>query len=237
MNRVKTAVIMAAGLGSRFGHRTELIPKGFVEVNGKSMILRSLEALYRCGIKRVIIGTGYHKEFYDALAAKDNRIECCFSPMFATTNSMWTLMNCADVIGSEDFILLESDLVFEDKALTSLIEDNHPDILLAAGETKFQDQYFVEYDTNGNLVNCSTKREELKVCGEFVGIHKLSSKFYKTLCSCYDTIKNEKPKYGYEYGLLDISKQIPLYVLKIDNLKWYEIDDEADLRVAERIIV
>lgn len=235
MSKIKTAVIMAAGLGSRFGSRTELLPKGFVEVNGKSMIQRSIDALYRCGIERIIIGTGYHKEFYEALATKDNKIECCFSPMFATTNSMWTLRNCSEVIGDEDFLLLESDLVFEDKAILSLIENNHPDILLAASETKFQDQYFVEFDSEGYLVNCSTKREELNVCGEFVGIHKLSSKYYKALCLYYDTIKKELPKYGYEYGLLDISKQIPLYVLKVDNLKWYEIDDEADLKMAEKI--
>lgn len=235
MSKIRTAVIMAAGLGSRFGSRTELLPKGFVEVNGKSMIQRSIDALYKFGIERIIIGTGYHKEFYEALSAKDNKIECCFSPMFATTNSMWTLRNCSEVIGDEDFLLLESDLVFEDKAIISLIENNHPDILLAASETKFQDQYFVEFDSEGYLVNCSTKREELNVCGEFVGIHKISSKYYKALCSYYDTIKKDLPKYGYEYGLLDISKQIPLYVLKIDNLKWYEIDDEADLKVAEKL--
>ena len=28
---IKTAVIMAAGLGSRFGHMTETMPKGFIE--------------------------------------------------------------------------------------------------------------------------------------------------------------------------------------------------------------
>lgn len=236
MSKVKTAVILAAGLGSRFGERTELIPKGFVDVNGKSMIMRSLESLRRCGIERVIIGTGYHKEFYERLAEEDSQIECCFSPKYATTNSMWTLWNCSDIIGDDDFLLLESDLIFEDKAITSLIDDPHPNILLAANETKFQDQYFVEYDCSGNLVNCSTNRNELNVCGEFVGIHKLSSNFFKTLCSYYDTIKDDKPKYGYEYGLLDISKRIPLYVLKIDNLKWYEIDDENDLLMAEQIL-
>lgn len=34
---IKTAMIMAAGLGTRFGHYTELVPKGFVEVGGKPM--------------------------------------------------------------------------------------------------------------------------------------------------------------------------------------------------------
>ena len=64
---IKTAVIMAAGLGSRFGKMTEFIPKGFVEVNGKSMVVRSIEALIACGIERIIIGTGYKKEMYEEL--------------------------------------------------------------------------------------------------------------------------------------------------------------------------
>ena len=37
----KTAVIMAAGLGTRFGQYTERIPKGFIECGGMSMIERS----------------------------------------------------------------------------------------------------------------------------------------------------------------------------------------------------
>lgn len=52
---------MAAGLGTRFGHYTELVPKGFVEVGGKPMIIRSIETLLSCGIERIILGTGYKK--------------------------------------------------------------------------------------------------------------------------------------------------------------------------------
>ena len=57
---------MAAGLGTRFGHYTELVPKGFVEVGGKPMIIRSIETLLSCGIERIILGTGYKKEAYEA---------------------------------------------------------------------------------------------------------------------------------------------------------------------------
>ena len=60
---------MAAGLGTRFGHYTELVPKGFVEVGGKPMIIRSIETLLSCGIERIILGTGYKKEAYEALQA------------------------------------------------------------------------------------------------------------------------------------------------------------------------
>ena len=56
---VKTAMIMAAGMGNRFGHYTDLVPKGFVSIGDKPMILRSIEVLLSCGITRIVIGTGY----------------------------------------------------------------------------------------------------------------------------------------------------------------------------------
>ena len=57
-----TAVIMAAGMGTRFGHYTDMIPKGFIPYKGKPMVIRSIETLIDCGIEKIIIGTGYHKE-------------------------------------------------------------------------------------------------------------------------------------------------------------------------------
>ena len=64
---IKTAMIMAAGMGTRFGHYTDLVPKGFVPVGGKPMILRSIDTLLSCGIERIVIGTGYRCEVYDEL--------------------------------------------------------------------------------------------------------------------------------------------------------------------------
>ena len=235
---VTTAVIMAAGLGSRFGKMTETMPKGFIEVGGKSMIIRSIEALIACGIKRIIIGTGYKKEAYEALQANYPQIECVFSPHYAETNSMYTLWNCRKVIGDDDFILLESDIIYSNNAITELQKDEHPDIILITPVTKFQDQYYVEYDDQGALTRCSTNKKEINYKGELVGIHKLSSTFYHRLCEEYEKIVAEKPKLGYEYQLLWMSQHIcPVYVLNAPDVKWYEIDDKDDLRYAEKFIL
>ncbi len=235
---IKTAVIMAAGLGTRFGHYTELMPKGFIEVGGKSMIVRSIEILLSCGIERIIIGTGYKRESFEALKQIYPQIETCFSPRYAETNSMYTLYNTRDVIGEDDFLLLESDLIFEKKAISSLLECCQPDVMLISSLTKFQDEYFVEYDSNFYLTNCSVHKDELDVKGELVGIHKLSNKFYKAMCIDYSNVVTEQPKLGYEYELLRMSRSIiPVHVLKINGLKWYEIDDEADLKYAEEHII
>lgn len=235
---VTTAVIMAAGLGSRFGKMTETMPKGFIEVGGRSMVIRSIETLIACGIKRIIIGTGYKKEAYEALQEHFPQIECVFSPRYAETNSMYTLWNCREAIGNDDFILLESDIIYSQNAITELQEDKHPDIMLITPLTKFQDQYYVEYDKQGTLTSCSTNKEEINVKGELVGIHKLSSIFYHRLCEEYEKIVEDKPKLGYEYQLLWMSQHVsPVYVLNSSDIKWYEIDDEKDLNYAENMIV
>lgn len=229
---------MAAGLGSRFGKMTETMPKGFIEVGGQSMVIRSIDTLIACGIRRIIIGTGYKKEAYEALIANYPQIECVFSPRYAETNSMYTLWNCREAIGEDDFILLESDIIYSKNAITDLLDNEHPDIMLITPVTKFQDQYYVEYDENGTLTRCSTNKQEIDAKGELVGIHKISSSFYHKICEEYEKIVAEKSKLGYEYQLLWMSQNVcPVYVHNSPDVKWYEIDDERDLEYAEKNIL
>lgn len=211
---------MAAGKGTRFGAMTETKPKGFIEFKGIPMVVRSIENLISAGISKIIIGTGYHREWYDSLAEKYPQIETVFSPHFAETNSMETLARCKDVVGEADFLLLESDIVYEQKALAALFEDPHPDIMLVTPVTKFQDQYYIASDEDGYLVKCSTVRDEIdteKDCnsvGELVGLHKISNKFYKIMLEAYEgRIKQEEragnceppEKTGYEFILEDVA--------------------------------
>jgi 2-aminoethylphosphonate-pyruvate transaminase len=142
------------------------------------------------------------------------------------------------MVGSDDFLLLESDLVFERRAITSLINCPHPDVMLITPVTKFQDQYYVESNEEGTLTNCSTDKSQVNAKGELVGIHKLSNSFYKKMCADYALKVDQMPKLGYEYQLLFMSQhKSPVYVLCEEGLKWYEIDDIDDLNFAEENII
>ena len=238
MIKINTAVIMAAGLGTRFGKMTKKIPKGFVEVGGKAMVVRSVETLLSCGIEKIIIGTGYQKEAYEELSKIYPQIECYFNERYAQTNSMCTLFNARSLVGDDDFILLESDLVFEQRAITSLQESEWTDVMLVSPVIKFQDQYYVECNSDNILTNCSVNANDVNYIGELVGIHKISNMFYKQMCADYASKIDSHLKMGYEFELQYMSKHImPMHVLKVDGLKWYEIDDESDLAYAEKNIV
>lgn len=180
----------------------------------------------------------YKKKAYDALKATYRQIECVLSPQYAETNSMYTLGNCREAIGNDDFILLESDIIYSKNAISELQENEHPDIMLITSVKKFQDQYYVAYDENRTLMRCSTNKAENDAKGKLVGIHKLSSSFYHRICEEYEKIVADKPKLGYEYQLLWMSQNVcSLYVLNTSDVAWYEIDDEDDLKYAEENIV
>ena len=58
------------------------------------------------------------------------------------------------------------------------------------------------------------------------------------MCQDYALKVENAPKLGYEFELEDISRNPrPLHVLRVDGLKWYEIDDPADLAYAEEHIL
>lgn len=235
MGKINTAVIMAAGMGTRFGKYTESIPKGFVPYKGRAMVLRSIETLIDCGIERIIIGTGYKHEQYELLESEYPQVQCCFSHRYQETNCLYTLWNCRSMVGQEGLLMLDSDLVYEPLAITSLIQSPYPSAILATETVKFQDSYFIEKDDTDRFVKWSKNRSELNACGELVGIHKLSSSFYSKLCDTFEKELPNSEKSSYEPYFQRLSNSgYPIYVHMVKGLKWYEIDDEKDLISAER---
>ena len=238
---MNTAVIVAAGLGSRLKDRTKLQPKGFLEVEGISLVERSIARLRQAGITRLVIGTGYLAEHYEALAARHAgtfAIETMRSDRFETTGSMYTLYNLRSRL-DEDFLLLESDLLYEQRALTALLDDPRPDIILASGFTHSRDEVWLEVDARGQLINLGKDRATLGVIhGELVGISKLHRDTYRALCGVMAEALESTPKLDYEGALLRVARagrSIP--VSRIEDLAWCEIDDEDHLGRALRDVL
>jgi 2-aminoethylphosphonate-pyruvate transaminase len=237
-NNLKTAAILAAGLGSRLKERTKLKPKGFLEIEGISLIERSLQKLVESGITHIIIGTGYLSEIYDEFASyfqkKHNNINimCVRNPIFAETGSMYTLYLLKDVL-KEDFLLLESDLLYDKEGLEVLIQDNTSDVILASGFTGSQDEVYIEFDNEQNLVNMSKKSAQLKrLDAELVGISKVSYPTYLKMIAFAENLYKTNLQAHYEDVFVGISQEKKLFVKKLEDYAWCEIDDEQHLNRA-----
>ncbi len=234
---VRTAVILAAGRGVRLGARGHEMPKGFLRLGDAPIIEESIARLTACGIERVVIVTGHVAERYDELAARSNgRIETVHNPRFAESGSMLSL-SCARDLVTEDFLLLESDLIYERRAVELALAAPTDDAMLVSDITEGGDEVWVETDERGHLVNMSKDRAALgeRIAGELVGITKVSRGLFAAMLEYSLPRFDETLFVDYETDALVAAARVhPLPCPVATNLAWAEIDDEAALARAKR---
>jgi 2-aminoethylphosphonate-pyruvate transaminase len=236
--KVDTAVILAAGLGSRLKEKTQFAPKGLLPFHGKPLVPRSIEALKRAGISRIIIGTGHLASQYDLVAKETDGVSCVLNPHYAETGSLYTLYNLRSAVQDSSFLLLESDLLYENRALELLLASPDENIILASGTTNGGDEVYIEADSQSRFVNLSKTSAGLRRAdGELTGISKVSSQLFKALCKTMETSLQTQPKMDYERGFVECARELPISVMKVEDLIWCEIDDEAQWRRAEEVIL
>lgn len=107
--RVRRAVIMGAGFGSRMMPATENCPKPMVKVNGKRIIETQLDALIAVGIKDITIVRGYKKKKYDELLSKYPFLNFIDNDDYDQTNNISSVMKALDKIKGGTY-LNEADL-------------------------------------------------------------------------------------------------------------------------------
>ena len=163
MSTIHQAVILAAGVGSRLQDVVDDRPKGFLEICGEPIIEASIAKLVRAGISHIIIVTGHLHQFYDSLASKYPFVSTVKNHAYATTGSMASLKIASSLLNS-DFLLLESDLVYENQALSELLRSTQKNVILLSGPTESGDEVYVGVKDK-RMFNMSKDSSEIEFKG------------------------------------------------------------------------
>lgn len=107
--RVKKAVIIAAGFGSRLVPITLNTPKPLVRVNGKRIIDSALDALTKAGIEEIYVIRGYLGEQFDQLLYKYPTIKFIENPLYNEANNISSAVKAGELI--KGAYVLEADLL------------------------------------------------------------------------------------------------------------------------------
>ena len=235
---VTQALILAAGRGVRMGPRGQSIPKGFIEVGGKALVARSLALLARSGVRDVTIVTGHLADFYEQLPSVAGvAVTTLHNPQFAEKGSFESLrLGLAAMRGP--FLLLESDIIYEPRALATVLASDHESVILTSGPTGAGDEVYVWADEAGGthrFRGMSKQRASHADVpfGELVGISKISAALARELVA---HAHQAKPDSDYESAVVRAAGDTAIACLRVDDLLWGEIDDEAMLaRVEARL--
>nr|WP_242826200.1 winged helix-turn-helix transcriptional regulator [Caloramator sp. ALD01] len=225
---IKQAVILGAGYNKFFDR-----PPGFLEIENFKIIDRIVKQLRKNKIEKIVIVTGYQKEYYEAYAKQNVDIYCVNNPEYKWTGSMYSLELAKKYI-TDDFILIENDLIFENRLIEILINNENRDCIVLTTESGSGDEAFVEI-RDGSLYKISKDIHQFnRIDGEMIGVSKISYKLFELMLKEFSN--NENQYMNYEYTLLDVARNYKVGYLKINDLIWGEIDNEQQYeRVKEYI--
>ncbi|MBR6665990.1 MAG: phosphocholine cytidylyltransferase family protein [Lachnospiraceae bacterium] len=113
--RVKRAVFLAAGFGSRLVPITLNTPKPLIRVKGKRIIDTLIDAVLSAGIQEIVIVRGYLAEQFDQLLKKYPMIEFIDNPLYNEANNISSAMYASDLLSRA--YVLEADLFLSNPSL------------------------------------------------------------------------------------------------------------------------
>lgn len=240
-------VILAAGMGKRLGELTKENTKCMVKVNGEALIDRLLGQLSRLDLTRVIIVVGYEGDklinhigdrYSDRL-----KIEYVTNPIYDKTNNIYSLALTKDKLQEDDTLLIESDLIFDDRMFSLLLDNPYPNLALVAKYRTWMDGTMVRIDDDCNIVNFITKKafkySDVDYYHKTVNIYKFSRDFlvhkYIPFLDAYCSALGNNEYYEQVLRVICMLDNSELKALPISDEKWYEIDDVQDLDIAEAL--
>jgi choline kinase len=238
--RVTTALLLAAGTGSRLYPLTESMPKCHTIVNGISILERLVTGLIRQGFKRLVIVTGHleHRirEFLGTQIGSIT-IEYILSPLYKTTNNIYSLWMARERIW-EPFLLVESDLIFDESLLHDM---RSPDRIAVARMQPWMNGTTVTLKTNRRVKRfqngSAEPSDEIKY--KTVNMYSFSLTSWQRIKEQLDQhISLGRVNNYYETVLAEMvaNGHLSLQAVSFDNKPWYEIDTLADLAKAEKLI-
>ena len=238
------AIILAAGMGKRLQNLTQNNTKCMVEVNGVKLIDRMLNQLESLKLSKIIVVVGYKKEklieHIDSLNIKTPVVYVA-NDVYDKTNNIYSLYLAKEYMIKEDTLLLESDLIVEDKVFDLLLNDNSPNLVLADKYKSWMDGTCLKIDNNNYITAFIEKKtfnyNDIDEYYKTVNIYKFSKDFslhqYVPFLEAYVNALGNKEYYEQVLKVIILLDNTSLQVKKLNNELWYEIDDAQDLDIAE----
>ena len=173
--KIKKAMVLAAGYGTRLKPLTDRVPKPLVPVAGKPMIQYALDRLQACGIEEVIINVSHLKEQLTAWLAGCKNLTVRLSEEAEPLETGGGLKQALPLLGNEPVFAINSDIIWMDEGESALDrlarhwDDAKMDFLLlaqpksrAVGHDQGEDHLFIK---PGNTIDWNERDAPYIIAG------------------------------------------------------------------------
>jgi len=230
-------IILAAGLAKRLRPLTDTTPKCLLDIGGKNLLHRTIDNLLINNISNLIIVTGYRENMikdYVNSNFKNLNLKFLTNTDYENNNNSYSLWMTKDFV-TDDFIMLDSDILFDKGIIAKLLSDKNPNALAVNITDKLdEEQIKVTVDKKNRILEISKEVEIAKAIGESIGIEKFSLEYSKELFKILDRkiLKENNVNEFYEKTFEEIiekgDERNSIYCVDVSDYECIEIDTVED---------
>jgi choline kinase len=235
-----TGIVLAAGRGSRLGGITDERPKCLVELGGRALLERQIEALREGGVDSIHVVTGYRR---DAIEARG--VPTVHNPDWSRSNMVASLL-CAVERLPAPFIASYADIVYRASLVRRLVDCPH-DLAItydldwnSLWERRFdeplEDAETFRVDDDGRVREIGGKAANVEeIQGQFMGLMRVTAAAVGWIVELVtrDGSRNTLDSTGMLMQLIEAGR--PVHGVPTRG-GWCEVDDPGDLVVAEELL-
>ena len=237
---MKSAIILAAGVGSRLAPLTNDIPKCCVKVSGKSIIRRITDQLLKCDSSmEIIVVTGYKSHIVmDEMRDYPENVILIENKEYLTTNNMEScrigIMRKNAI--SESCMIINGDCVYSQSIISNVY--NSKNSCIAMDSSMFSEENMKILISSGRAIAISKSISEAQGGKTSIDLYNFLNSDLEILFSIMNEYNESDDRNKWtEVAISDLLSHEGSRILPLDisGEKWMEIDNHDDLERARSL--
>lgn len=234
------AVILAAGMARRLRPLTDDRPKCLLEVGGRTLLARTVDAIVQAGVSEIVVVTGYRGQMIAGFLARHYAaltVHIVDNPIYDTTNNIYSLWLARHHADGREFLLLDSDILLDARLVARVAATTSSSLAVCAHELG-EEEMKVVAGADGTACEISKTCDPRAAMGESVGVEHIMPAYSTALYAELDQMMNAEGLRSvfYEQAFQRLADRgLRLTAVDTTDLKSMELDTPADFEAANRM--
>lgn len=236
-------VILGAGQGKRLLPLTAEVPKALLDIGGRSLIGRQIDAFTQCGVSEFVVVTGYAAQrMEEALAqiAEEKRItiRTIFNPFFGVADNLASCWMARQEMQGE-FIQVNGDNLFKADLVKVLLAAPPAPVTVAINHKPAYDADDMKVMMDGErLTEIGKTLPSETVNAEAIGFYRFRPDGAKAYVEILERAMRDPAglKQWFPAAVGMLAKRIPVHTVALDGVQWCEVDFPVDLQQARQLV-
>ncbi len=221
---------------------TRFTPKPLIPLGGVPLLGRTLGLLEQAGIRTITLVTGYRERqviTYVRNEFRHLRIRFVRNPIYAKSNTLYSLWMARHAVKGKPFLLIDGDLVFEPRVLETALAKGI-NLVLCDRSTEVDPEAVKVYGKGfrSRVLHIGKAAQAgLAPLGESIGFARIGARnSHRLFAACGMILRAQGQMCYYEAAFQTLIEEgVNFWVEDIQGAKWVEIDTNSDLMRARSL--